>query len=70
MSLISLPSFAEDLSKAYKAFDSGDYPTAIEEFKIFAEQGSADAQYMLGKIYEYHGGPDFIKAMKWYKLSA
>ena len=70
MSLISLPSFAEDFSKAYKAFDSGDYPTAIEEFKIFADQGSADAQYMLGYIYELHVGPDYVEALKWYKLAA
>lgn len=70
MSFIALPSFAEKSSKASIALDAGDYETAIKEYKIKADKGHIDSQYMLGLIYEQYVGPDYIEALKWYKLAA
>jgi TPR repeat protein/ankyrin repeat protein len=70
MSLIALPTFAEKPSKASIALDAGDYETAIKEYKIKADKGHIDSQFMLGLIYEQYVGPDYIEALKWYKLAA
>ena len=41
--LFGTPSFA-DVYKGWKAYDSGDYVTALNEFIPLAEHGDADAQ--------------------------
>lgn len=33
------------------AYNKGDYPTALEKFKMLAEQGDTEAQYNLGVMY-------------------
>jgi TPR repeat protein len=43
-----------DFQKGVTAYESGDYATALREFKTLAEQGNADAQYNLGLM--YHNG--------------
>ena len=50
------------------AFKSGEYETALREYRPLAEQGDAGAQVM------YHNGlgahQDFAEAMKWFRLAA
>jgi len=45
---------------------------SVVELKDSAEQGFADAQYQLGKIYEYGEGvpQNYNKAAEWYKKAA
>ena len=45
---------AQDFQKGFRAYKSGDYATALREWRPLAEQGNADAQYNLGVMY-YNG---------------
>ena len=60
------------LEKGSIAYQKKDYATALREFKPFAEQGNADAQYFLGTMYANGRGvpKNYKTAMKWYKLAA
>ena len=72
LSLASSPSFSADFNKGLKAYNSGDYATALREWTPLAEQGEADAQYNLGQMYRNGRGvpQDDTAAMKWYRLAA
>ena len=65
-------SASADLQKGVVAFMSGDYATALREWKPLAEQGNADAQTYLGVMYAGGQGvpQDYKTAVKWYKLAA
>ena len=65
-------SFAADLNRAWDAYEAGDYETAIKEFRPFAEQGHAIAQFSMGTMYDNGYGvlQDYKEAIKWYRLSA
>jgi TPR repeat protein len=54
------------------AYESGDYATALREWKPLAEKGLANAQYNLGQIYRrVQRAPQGYKtAVKWYRLAA
>jgi hypothetical protein len=58
---------------AMDAYNRGDYSTALKEWQPLAEQGDANAQYNLGKLY-YHGWgvpQDYAQARDWWlKASA
>jgi hypothetical protein len=58
--------------KCSDAYESGDYATALREFKPLAEQGDVSAQYNLGQMYrDGEGVPENAEiAMKWYRLAA
>ena len=40
-----------DLASGKRAYDAKDFATAFKEFTPLAEQGNADAQFFLGKMY-------------------
>ena len=63
---------AQDFQKGYAAYQSGDFVTALKEWRPLAEQGNADAQNNLGFMYENGNGvlQDFAEAAKWYRLAA
>ena len=70
-------SLGGDLDKGFAAYESGDYATALSEFRPLAEQGHVVAQLNLGLMYE--GGLEGIAigvphddktAVKWYTLAA
>lgn len=54
--------------EAVAAYNKGDYAVAAKEFRPFAEQGQATAQYILGWIYQNGEGvtKDDAEAAKWY----
>ena len=58
--------------KGIAAFETGDYATALREFKIIAELGDKTAQSYLGYMYNSGIGTNlnYKTAAKWYKLSA
>ena len=60
------------LEKGYAALQGGDYATATRLLRPLAEQGDAEAQYNLGRMYEGGMGvePNFAEAVKWYRLAA
>jgi len=60
------------LSIGLTAYNSGDYATALREWKPLAEQGDVDAQYNLGLMYDNGRGvpQDDKTAVKWYRLAA
>ena len=63
---------AQDFQKGVAAYQSGDYVTALQEWRPLAEQGHASAQYNLGLMYDNGKGvlQDYAEAVKWYRLAA
>ena len=61
-----------DLKSAKRAYEQKDYVAAIKEFRPMAEQGNAEAQLYLGKLYMMGQGvlKDQDEAIKWFKASA
>ena len=65
-------SWSADFQKGLTAVQSGDFATALQEFKPLAKQGDARAQYNLGLMYRKGQGvpQDDKAAVKWYRLAA
>ena len=65
-------SWGADYDKGVAAYDSGDFATALREWRPLAEKGDARAQYNLGLMYESGLGvpQDYKTAVKWYTLAA
>ena len=55
-----------------KAYDKGDFTTAIKHWTVAAEQGVGEAQHFVGAM--YHAGQavpkDYKQAMGWYQKAA
>jgi TPR repeat protein len=64
-------SFSADYQKGLIAARSGNYATALHEFRALAEQGHASAQYNLGLMYDNGRGvtQDYKESAKWYRKS-
>ncbi len=64
-------SFA-DFESGLKAFNDGDYKTALNNWKPLAEEGISNAQYNVGLM--YHNGlgvnQDYNEAFKWLLMSS
>jgi hypothetical protein len=69
-----LPSIAwsADFATGQVAYDSGDYETALAEWRPLAEAGDADGQFGMGLLYGSGYGVelDDFQALKWYVLAA
>ncbi len=63
---------AVSLNDAYGAYNKGDYSTAYKLFKALADQGEAEAQFLLGVMYAGGQGvpKDDAEAVKWYRKAA
>jgi uncharacterized protein len=63
---------AGPLEDADAAFNRGDYDTAMRLYRPLAESGNADAQWALGILYRGGGRsePNYVEALKWFKLAA
>jgi TPR repeat protein len=61
-----------DLESAKRAYQQKDYATALKELTPLAEQGNANAQMFLGRMYMLGEGvlKDPEQAIKWFKASA
>lgn len=64
---LSVRALAAGMQAGVEAYNRGDYAAALREFRPMAEQGDADAQYYLGRMYDLgHGIPeDDGEAVKW-----
>ena len=69
--LLATPAWA-GYDEGVEAFNRGDYPTALHEYRKAAEQGDAAAQYNLGLMYANGRGvpQDYVEAHKWLNLAA
>ena len=61
-----------DFENGMKAAQSGDFATALKEWKPLAEHGSRKAQFYLGGMYEKGKGvsQDTIAAYMWFNIAA
>ncbi|MDI5920082.1 peptidoglycan-binding protein [Halomonas sp. LR5S13] len=61
-----------DYTDGMRYYERQEYRQALQEFGDAARSGDADAQYMLGRLYEAGNGTaqDFVQAHKWYNLAA
>ena len=65
--LVSAPVHAGDFQDGENAYRKGDYRTAFEKFEPLAEQGNAQAQWLLAGLYARGMGVarDYVQALKW-----
>lgn len=70
--LCAASSIGADLASANRAYEQKDYPTALKEFTILAEQGDAAAQLAVGRMYMIGQGAkqDREQAARWLKAAA
>ena len=69
--LVAAPAWA-DFKAGEEAHQRGDYATALKEFRPVAQQGDADAQFILGVMYSKGQGvpQDDVQAYMWVNLAA
>lgn len=62
------PAPAQDFDRGYEAYQSGDFVTAMREWKPLANQGDVDAQVQLGFMYDKGQGVplDHAAVAKWF----
>ena len=70
--LVGTPASSADFQKGLTAAQSGDFATALREWKPLAKQGNALAQFSLGLMYDNGESvpQNYKTAVKWYKLAA
>ncbi len=61
-----------DLKGGVAAYEQGDYAAAMAELRPLAQAGSAEAQYVLGTMYDLALGVarDPAQALEWYREAA
>ncbi len=61
-----------DLEVGVEAWGRGDYDTAVQEFRLLANQGHSQAQVNLGILYSQGRGvpKDYVTAYRWHTLAA
>ena len=70
--IINGSSLSVDPKKAWKAYNSGDFATALQIFNKLAAQGDSSAQYNLGMMYAFGQGvvQNNIYAHMWWSIAA
>jgi hypothetical protein len=68
---LAAPALA-DLKGGVAAYEQGDYAAALAELRPLAQAGSAEAQYVLGTMYDLAMGVarDPARALEWYRKAA
>jgi TPR repeat protein len=63
---------APRLAAGYRAYDVGDFPRALDDFRAAADAGMADAQYFVGLMHAEGEGTarSYAEAAKWYEKAA
>jgi len=61
-----------DFEVGVEAWGRGDYDSAVQEFRLLANQGHAQAQVNLGILYSQGRGvpKDYVTSYMWYTLAA
>jgi TPR repeat protein len=65
---LSTPVFAADLEEARDLMEAGAFPAAMEQFRVLARSGNADAEELIGVMYALGLGvaKDDERAFDWY----
>ncbi len=68
----SMTAHAADFHAGFKAYQRGDYATAIQIFRQLADQGNARAQTYLGFMYDNGLGvtQNYEAALRWFRKAA
>ena len=68
----ALPAAAQTFDAAVEAYERSDYATALAGFQNYAEQGTAAAQFNLGRMYANGEGvlEDAVYAYAWLSIAA
>jgi hypothetical protein len=68
---LTAPAWA-GFNEGVDAYNRGDYATAVREWRPLAKQGTAEAQYNLGVMYDKGRGvpQDHAEAVQWYRKAA
>ncbi len=68
----SMTAHAADFDTGIKAYQRGDYATALRIFRQLADQGHAKAQFNLGYMYNKGQGvpQDYAVAVRWFRKAA
>ncbi len=68
----SMTAHAADFGAGVKAYESGDYATALRIFRQLADQGHGKAQFHLGYMYNKGQGvpQDYPVAVRWFRKAA
>ena len=69
---LSSDASAADLETGIRALQEGDYTAALYEFQTLADAGVANAEFMVGVMYEngYGVAADLTLSAKWYRRAA
>ena len=70
--LLSSIAWSADFATGQEAYNTGEYETALAEWRLLAEAGDADGQFGMGLLYGNGYGVelDDFQALKWYVLAA
>jgi TPR repeat protein len=69
--LLAIPALA-DFGAGWRAYEKGDYATALREWLPLAQRGDVDARFLLAFMYEKGRGvpQDYPEALTWYRMAA
>ncbi len=70
--LMTAPAARADVKRGVDAWNQGDYPTAVNEWRTLAIGGNSDAQFNLGQAYKLGRGVpvDLPVALEWFRKAA
>jgi TPR repeat protein len=67
---LAAPVAAGSLEDGYTAYTRGDFATAMRLMRPLADQGYVTAQTVVGLMYYFNYGGDYVSAYMWFTLAA
>ena len=67
---LAAPLVAGPLEDGYSAYTRGDFATAMRIMRPLADQGHVTAQTVVGLMYYFNYGGDYVSAYMWFSLAA
>ena len=67
---LAAPLVAGPLEDGYSAYTRGDFATAMRIMRPLADQGHVTAQTVVGLMYYFNYGGDYVSAYMWFDLAA
>ena len=67
---LAAPLVAGPLEEGYSAYTRGDFATAMRLMRPLADQGNITAQTVVGLMYYFNYGGDYVSAHMWFNLAA
>src|SRR5262249_61926611 len=67
---LAAPVAAGPLEDGYTAYTRGDFATAMRLMRPLADQGLVTAQTVVGLMYYFNYGGDYVRAYMWFNLAA